>query len=286
MWPATSSISTAKETRMRDKVQTLLAQLRFDGMAAVLEKELERAEQEATPAPELIHRLLCAEAVSQRQRSLAYRLKQARLPWDWTLETFPFDAQPNINRGQIKTLAGLDFLSRANNIVLTGKTGTGKSGLAIGILREACLNGYRGRFYDAQDLLDELYASLADRTTARLLKRLSRLQPLVIDRVDDLIVKPEQANAFLRLIDQRYNRVSTIITTSLELTDWYELFEKKHLVDALLDRLRHRCITINIDGPSLRSPEAQASASPGEKRPARPVRRRGAVQGGQVGAQP
>ena len=273
---------------MRDKLQTLLARLRFDGMAAELDKELERAEREATPAPELIYRLLCAEAASQRQRSLAYRLQQAKLPWDWTLETFPFDAQPSLNRGQIKTLAGLDFLSRANNIVLTGKTGTGKSGIAIGILREACLNGYRGRFYDAQDLLDELYASLADRSTSRLLKRLSRLQPLVIDKLDNLNVKPEQANAFFRLIDQRYNRVSTIITTSLELTDWYELFEKKHLVDALLDRLRHRCISINIDGPSLRTPESQA-ASAGQKRPARPVRqqsRRGAADGERVAGQP
>src|SRR5690349_21642068 len=108
---------------MRDKLQTLLARLRFDGMAAALEAELERAEREATPGPELIHRLLCAEAASQRERSLAYRLKQARLPWDWTLSTFPFDEQPSINRGQIKTLAGLDFLSRANNIVLTGETG-------------------------------------------------------------------------------------------------------------------------------------------------------------------
>jgi hypothetical protein len=104
--------------------------------------------------------------------------------------------------------------------------------------------------YDAQDLLDELSASLADRSTARLLKRLSRLQPLVIDKVDNLTVKPDQANTFFRLIDQRYNRVSTIITTSLDLTDWHQLFEKKHLVDALLDRLRHRCITISFDGPS------------------------------------
>jgi len=153
---------------------------------------------------------------------------------------------------------------------------------------KACLNGYRGRFYDAQDLLDELYASLADRSTSRLLKQLSRLQPLVIDSVDNLNVKPEQANAFFRLIDQRYNRVSTIITTSLELTDWYELFEKKHLVDALLDRLRHRCITINIDGPSLRSPEAHAAASPRQKRSARPVQQqsRGAAKSARVGAQP
>jgi DNA replication protein DnaC len=97
-------------------------------------------------------------------------------------------------------------------------------------------------------------------------------------------VKPEQANAFFRLIDQRYNRVSTIITTSLELDDWYELFEKKHLVDALLDRLRHRCISISIDGPSLRNPEKKASAS--QKRPARAVRqqsRRGAAEEKRMG---
>src|SRR5215510_11583693 len=242
MWPATSSISTIK-TPMHDKLKTLLARLRFDGMAAALDAELERAEREATPAPELVYRLISAEAASQRQKSLAYRISQARLPWDWTLETFPFDAQPSINRGQIKALAGLDFLSRASNIVLTGETGTGKTGIAIGILREACLNGHRGRFYDAQDLLDELYASLADRSTARLLKRLSRLQPLVIDKVDNLNVKPEQANAFFRLIDQRYNRVSTIITTALDLADWYGLFAKKHLARPLaapLHQHQHR----------------------------------------------
>ena len=114
------------------------------------------------------------------------------------------------------------------------------------------------------------------------------MQPLVIDKVDDLNVKPEQANAFFRLIDQRYNRVSTIITTALDLNDWYDLFDKKHLVDALLDRLRHRCITIKIDGPSLRSPE-QGSASAGQKRPARTMRQKsrpGVGESGRVGAHP
>jgi DNA replication protein DnaC len=247
---------------MRDKLHTLLTQMRFRGMAAALDAELERAEREAIPAPELLYRLLCEEAACQRQRSLTYRLHQAKMPWDWTLETFPFAQQPSINLAQIKSLASLDFLGRAHDVVLTGKTGTGKTGIAIGLLREACLNGYRGRFYDAQELLDELYASLADRSTARLLKRLSRLQPLVIDKVDNLTVKPEQANAFFRLIDQRYNRVSTIITTALELSDWYDLFHQKHLVEALLDRLQHRCITIRIDGPSLRSPELLSPPSP------------------------
>ena len=119
----------------------------------------------------------------------------------------------------------------------------------------------------AQALLDELYASLADRSTARLLKRLSSMQVLLIDELGYLSLKPEQVNAFFRLMDARYNRVSTIITTNLELSDWYELFQKKPLVDALLDRLQHHCITIRIDGPSLRSPEPPPPVRPASDQP-------------------
>jgi len=95
---------------MRDKLQDLLAQLRFHGMAAALDAEIERAERDATTASELLYRLLCEEAASRRQRSLAYRLDQAHLPWDWTLDTFPFERQPGINKAQIKGLADLEFL--------------------------------------------------------------------------------------------------------------------------------------------------------------------------------
>jgi DNA replication protein DnaC len=111
---------------MRDKLKDLLAQLRFHGMAAALDAEIERAEREASPASELLYRLLCEEAASRRQRSLAYRLDQAKLPWRWTLDTFPFDRQPGVNKAQIKSLADLEFLRRADNVLFIGPPGTGK----------------------------------------------------------------------------------------------------------------------------------------------------------------
>ena len=239
----------------REQLHTRLAMLRLRGIDSALDAELDRAEREGSPPAEVLWRLLAEEDAHRREKSLAYRLTQAKLPWRWTLDSFPFDRQPGVDRGQIRALAGLDFLRRNENILLIGPPGTGKTGIALALLREACLNGHAGRFYNAQVLLDELYASLADRSTPKLLAQLARFQPMLIDELGYLTLKPEQSNAFFRLMDQRYGRVSTIITTNLEPSAWYELFVNKALVDALLDRLQHRCITIRIDGPSLRSPQ-------------------------------
>ena len=100
-----------------------------------------------------------------------------------------------------------------------------------------------------------MYASLADRSTPKLIKRLCNYPVLLIDELGYLTLKPEQINSFFKLMGERYGKTSTIITTNLDYPKWYDLFQKKPLVDALLDRLKHRCITIRIDGPSLRVPE-------------------------------
>jgi len=250
---------------MREKIRQLLIELRLKGMQNVLDPQLEAAEKKGTAIQKVLYRLLCDELAYRQQRSMDYRLKHAKIPFDWTLKTFPFDKQPGVKRSQVMSLAGLDFIERAENIVFIGKPGTGKSGLAIGLLHTALINGYRGRFYNAQDLLDELYASLADRSTPKLIKRLCNYPVLLIDELGYLTLKAEQINAFFKLMGERYGKSSTIITTNLDYPDWYDLFQRKSLVDALLDRLKHRCITINIKGPSLRAPSQKNAADPPPK---------------------
>jgi DNA replication protein DnaC len=249
---------------MHAKILNLMESLRLKGMAGVLEKELARAEKEGLAPAEVIERLLLEEFYHRQERSLQYRVVQAEMPWPWTLESFPFHQQPAVSRSQIMSLASLSFVERAENIVFIGDAGTGKTGLAIGLLRQALVSGLRGRFYKAQDLLDELYASLADMTTPRLTKRLVRYDLLVIDELGYLTLNCEQVNAFFKLMDERYSRKSTIITSNLDYPQWYDLFQRKPLVDALLDRLNHHCITIRISGPSLRIPTHTESQETGQ----------------------
>jgi DNA replication protein DnaC len=239
---------------MRTKLMDLMKTLKLAGMSQVLERELALADKEGLPAAEVIERLLLEEFHYRQERSLLYRVKQGRMPWPWTLQSFPFDLQPAVSKSQIMGLASLSFLDRAENIVFIGDPGTGKTGLAIGLLRQALVSGRRGRFIKAQDLLDELYASLADRSTPKLFKSLAGYDLLLIDELGYLTLNPEQVNVFFKLMDERYSRKSTIITTNLDYPQWYDLFKRKPLVDALLDRLNHHCTTIRISGPSLRVP--------------------------------
>src|SRR5205814_1061218 len=138
-----------------------------------------------------------------RLSALEYRIRRANLPERWSLETFPFDRQPGVSRKQIRTFAELDFLAKAENIIFIGPTAVGKSGLATGLVLKALENGYRCQFIRAQDLFDEMYASLADRSSRRLVKRLARLDILYIDELGYLNLKPEQTNIFFKLMEER-----------------------------------------------------------------------------------
>jgi DNA replication protein DnaC len=102
---------------------------------------------------------------------------------------------------------------------------------------------------------DEMYASLADRASRKLIRRWARLDVLLIDEVGYLNLRPEQTNIFFKLMEERYRRKATLITTNLEYDQWARLLGNKDLTEALLSRLRHQCQTIHINGPSLREPQ-------------------------------
>lgn len=239
-----------------DDLDQLLQGLKLRKMRELLPAHLERAESEGPSYVEFLRRLLRAEYQAQQMRFLGYRIKRANLPEDWALESFPWDRQPGVQRAVIEQIAHLDFLSRAGNLVFIGDTGVGKTGLSIGILLKALQAGHRGLFIKAQELFDEMYSSLADHSSRKLLNRLSRIELLVIDEMGYLNLRAEQSNIFFKLMEERYGRKSTIITTNLDYEDWYDFLGKKEMVGALLDRLRHRCTTVRIEGPSLRHPQS------------------------------
>jgi DNA replication protein DnaC len=239
---------------MNDDIDQLLKNLKMRAMREIVERELARAQKAKPSYAEFYARLLREQHQLQKQRSLAYRIDRANLPERWTLETFPFDKQPGVHAPAVKQLAELDFVAKKENIVFVGSTGTGKTGLASAILLKALENGYRGLFVKAQELFDEMYASLADRSSRKLINRLMTADVLLIDEMGYLNLRPEQSNLFFKLMEERYTRRSTIITTNLDYDEWYGFLGRKEMVGALLDRLCHRCHTLRIDGPSLRTP--------------------------------
>lgn len=235
-----------------DELDQLLRALHLRRIAEILEVEVADANKHQRTYQDFLARLLRAQWHHRQETALAWRIDKARIPEPWTLESFPYKRQPGVSQRQIRTLAELDFIPKAENIVFIGPTGVGKTGIACGLLLKVIQNGHRGLFVRAQDLFDEMYASLADRSSRKLLDRLVRVDCLVIDEMGYLNLRPEQTNIFFKLMEERYRRRPTIITTNLDYPEWANFLGNKALVEALLSRLRHQCHTLRIEGPSLR----------------------------------
>ena len=241
---------------MTEEIDQLLKNLRLHRIAEILDAELGAARKDDLSHAKLLARLLRAQWHHRQEEAIKWRIKQARIPELWSIESFPLKRQPAVSARQIRGFAELDFIARGENIVFVGPTAVGKTGIATGLLVKALENGYRGLFLRAQDLFDEMYASLADRSSRKLLNRLARIDLLLIDEMGYLNLRPEQTNIFFKLMEERYSaRRSTLLTTNLAYEEWGNFLGNKGLVDALLSRLRHRCHTVRIDGPSLREPQ-------------------------------
>jgi len=242
--------------KINEELEQLLKNLKLRRVLDIYDEQLRAAEKEDPSYTEFVTRLMRAQWHARQEHALEWRIRNAKLPERWSLDTFPFTRQPGVNRKQIRTFAELEFIANKENIVFVGPTGVGKTGLASGILLKALENGYRCQFVKAQDLFDDMYASLADRSSRQLLKRLARLDVLLIDELGYLNLKPEQSNIFFKLMEERYRRKPTIVTTNLGYDEWAGFLGNRNMVEAMLSRIRHHCHTVRIDGPSLRDPQS------------------------------
>ncbi|MEK7877223.1 MAG: ATP-binding protein, partial [Pseudomonadota bacterium] len=227
-------------------IHVALEGLKLRKMREIVEAELKSAQAKKTSYSAFLLDLLRQEQEDKRRRSVDSRIRQAFLPDRWTLETYPFALQPCVSKKQHQEFAELDFIAQAENIVWMGGTGVGKTGLASSILLKALYGGRTGRLVKAQDLFDEFAASMADRSTQGLLKRLSRVDVLLIDELGYVEPKPGQINNFFRLIENRYNKRPTLITTNLGYKEWPKFLGRGPMASALLRRLLHRCHTVSF----------------------------------------
>jgi DNA replication protein DnaC len=189
------------------------------------------------------------------------RLKRARIPEPWTMETYPFARQPKLNRKQIMALYDtMDFVPKAQNIIWLGRTGCGKTGLATSFLTRAIQQGYTGLFVSFAQLITELFRSLADRSEALALKPYLTCDLLHIDELGYIETEPAQVGLFFSLMQHRHKKKPTLITSNLGFSEWGTFLKNDHLTIALLDRLTECSHVINMkDCVSLRdklSPES------------------------------
>ena len=243
----------SKKIRL-EKVKQDLRRLRLKDMAEVLNSALLDAEKERQGYLAFLDRLISQQVEAVDCRSVQRRIKRASLYKEMTLDRFDWNFQPELNVPQVKDLAGLHFIEKHQPVLIFGKTGTGKTHLATGFGIQACGLGYRVGFYKFHQLLNKLYASLADDTTDEMIVRISRLDLLIIDEVREIRVKPEYPSLFIDLVNACHGCVSIVITSNISIQDWGNALGNPSITNAIVDRLFHNASVINItQGRSYRT---------------------------------
>lgn len=230
-----------------------------------LEAHLAWALKEKPSYLQLLTRLLGEAAARRLEYRVERRIENSGLKVRKTLEAFEWSFQPKLERPAIEELASLRFIDRREDVLLTGKSGTGKSHLLQALVLKACQKEKSVLYVRCADLLDDLYAGLADGTYERRMRRWSRPELLVIDDVglgqvrkrDD---EPTAAHALFTLIERRHTQASTAVTSNIKLSAWGKYLGDAALAAAILDRLVMNSIRIDIDGPSYRQHLARSRA--------------------------
>ena len=232
---------------MDDELRQILKDLRLWGLLSRWDELLLEANRGRFSHERLLNHVIREEWRVKRENARVLRRKRANIPEALELETFPFARQPKLDRKRIVSLYdSRDYLTKRQNIVWMGPTGCGKTGLATGFLLQALDLGYRGYFITFAELVAELYASLADRSDHKVLRRYASYDCLVIDELGYVEVEPAQVGLFFTLMQKRHQTRTTLITSNLGFSDWNSFLNNKHMTAALADRLTATSYVVNM----------------------------------------
>jgi len=183
----------------------------------------------------------------KKENSRKMRLSRAKIPEKFVMETFPFVRQPNLNKKKILNIYdSFDYMSRNQNVIWIGTTGTGKTGLATAFLIQAINRGCSGRFVLFPELLEMLYQSVADHSQGNMITKFASYDCLHIDELGYAEVEPVQVGLFFTLMSKRHKKKTTLITSNLGFQQWNSFLKNNPLTAALIDRLTENSHVINM----------------------------------------
>jgi len=229
-----------------------LQRLRLFKSRERLEALLQQAAAEEMSYADFLDRVLGEEIASKTAKNISMRTSLARFPFVKTLDAFDFGYQPSLDKKQIQSLASCHYIEHGENIVVLGPPGVGKSHLAVGLGLKAIEAGYRVLFCTAAGLIANLTKALTEGRLEEKMKLYSVPRLLIIDEIGYLPIERQGANLFFQLISRRYERGPMILTSNQSFGAWGEVFGDRVIATAILDRVLHHAITINIRGNSYR----------------------------------